>query len=163
MNPQDVLLTLAQLGVAVPGFSGIVVVLGERARNATALGNAFLDVLLYGGIGVVLWALVPLVLLSAQLPTETVWIASSAGWSIQQVLIIVLRAYQVRHTSTQTSRPDTVFLAFVFLGGTILLALQIANVVWLASAWPHLAGLVWWLMLSLVVFLRLMRASRGEG
>jgi len=162
MRPEEILTTLAQLGIAVAGFSGIVVVLGARVREGAVLENVLLNVLLTGSVGVVLWALIPLLMLSAQIQDHVVWVVASAGWSAQQVLVLVMRAYQARRMSSQVARPDTAFFVLALVGGIGMLVLQIANIVWLSSAWPHLAGLAWWLMLSFVVFLRLMRVSRRE-
>jgi len=163
VRPEEILATLAQLGVAVAGFSGIVVVLGSRARESVALDSVLLNVILTGGVGVVLWALIPLLMLSAQLPERTVWIVASAGWSAQQVLVLMMRAFQARRILLQATRPDSVFFALALIAGVGTLALQIGNVFWLSSAWPHLTGLAWWLMFSFVVFLRLMRINRGQG
>jgi hypothetical protein len=161
VQPEDILTTLAELGVAVAGFSGIVVVLGERVRGESPRDRPLLDALLWASAGVVLWALAPLLLLSAQLSERTTWVVSSAGWSVQQSLVLALRAYQIRRAPDV--RPELTFVVPVSLGGVSALGLQLASVAWLASAWPHLVALVWWLVLSFVIFLRLMRAGDGEA
>ena len=96
MQPEELLTTFAELGVAVAGFSGIVVVLGERGRRASPADRTLLGVLLWASAGVVLWALAPLLLSSAHVSERTTWVVSSAGWSIQQAIVLSLRAYQVR-------------------------------------------------------------------
>ena len=61
--------------------------------------------------------------------------------------------------------PESVPLALfvpIIVAGVSALALQLTNVFWLAVAWPHLVALVWWVVLSFVIFLRYMHSS-GSG
>ena len=160
MRPEDLLTTLAQLGVAIAGFSGIVVVLAKPETRASA-NRSLLSVLLVASAGVVIWALAPLVMLSAQVSEHTTWLVSSAGWSIQQALALAQRAYQVRNSPE--SVPGFALVVPLAIGGLLALALQLANVVWLAAPWPHLVALVWWVVVSFAIFLRLMHGSASNG
>jgi hypothetical protein len=161
MQPEEILTTLAQLGVAIAGFSGIVVALAKPAPGASAATRSLLSVLLLASSGVVIWALTPLIMLSAQVPARTTWIVSSAGWSFQQAFALAQRVYQLRYSPESVPRFAVVVpLAF---GGLCVLALQLANVFWLAAAWPHLVALVWWVVVSFVIFLRLMHGSASDG
>jgi len=161
MRPEDILTTLAQLGVAIAGFSGIVVALARPAPSASSVNHSLLSVLLLASAGVVIWSLTPLVMLSAQVSERTTWVVSSAGWSIQQAFALAHRAYQVR--SSPESVPGFALVAPLAVGGLGALALQLTNVFWLAAAWPHLVALVWWVVVSFVIFLRLMHGSAGNG
>jgi hypothetical protein len=161
MQPEDILTTMAELGVAVTGFSGIVLVLRERGRGASPADRLLLSSLLSASAGLVLWALVPLLLLSAHVSERTTWVASSAGWSIHQTIGVFLRIYQVRRFPDQS--PGLWFLVPVPLAGLSALALQVANVGWLATAWPHLVGLSWWLVFVFVMFLRLMLVTGDDA
>src|SRR5262245_20435566 len=98
MRPEELLTTLAQLGVAVAGFSGIVVVLAKSPANELPARHSMLDVLLEASFGVVLWSLAPLVMLTTPLAGRTVWQLSSAGWSVQQLGALGARAVQVRRS-----------------------------------------------------------------
>jgi hypothetical protein len=161
MQPEDVLTTLAQLGVAIAGFSGIVVALAKPALGASSENRSLLSVLLLASAGVVIWALAPLVMLSAQMPTQTTWIVSSAGWSIQQAFAFAQRAYQLR--SSPESGPRLAVVLPLAFGGLCALGLQLANVFWLGAAWPHLVALVWWVVVAFVIFLRLMHGNASDG
>jgi hypothetical protein len=46
-----------------------------------------------------------------------------------------------------------------FLGSIGALAIQLANVIWLGVAWPHLVAIVWQPALSFLVFVRLLRLT----
>ena len=160
MQPADLLITLAQLGVAIAGFSGIVVVLAKPAQGTSPVDRTLLSVLLVSSSGVVIWALTPLVLLSARVSEQTTWIVSSAGWSIQQALALARRAYQLRRSGE--SAGNLTLAVPLALGGSSALVLQIANVFWIVAAWPHLVALVWWVVLSFIIFLRLMHAGDSD-
>ncbi len=161
MQPEDLLTTLAQLGVAIAGFSGIVVALAKPASGASSANRSLLTVLLMASAGVVIWALTPLVMLSAQVSEQTTWIVSSAGWSVQQAFALAQRAYQIR-TSPENA-PSFAVVVPLAVGGLCVLALQLANVFWFAAAWPHLVALVWWVTVSFVIFLRFMQGSARDG
>jgi hypothetical protein len=161
MSAENLLTTLAQLGVALAGFSGIVAVLGERARGEwSSRERQLLSVLLATSGGVILWSLLPLLLLASQLPERRVWLFSSAGWVIQQVAILALRARQVARDPAVRAQ-ERGFLVFAWLGGVAALAVQLVNLAWLGVAWPHLAAVMWHLALSFLVFVRLLQLGAG--
>jgi hypothetical protein len=157
MNAADLLTTLAQLGVAMAGFSGIVVVLGARATGQwSSRERELLSILLGASGAVVLWSILPLLLLAADLSERRVWLLSSGSWCINQGAVLVVRARGLaRDREAQTQERSLVI--FAFLGAIIALAMQLANVIWLGVAWPHLAAVAWQLALSFLVFVRLLR------
>ena len=159
MNATDLLTTLAQLGVALAGFSGIVVVLGARATGEwSSRERRLLSVLLAASGAVILWSLLPLLLLASQLPERSVWLLSSGSWVIGQLAILALRARQVAQ-DRDVRRQERTFLLAAFLGGVTALSLQLVNLVWLGVAWPHLAAVTWHLSLSFLVFVRLLQPT----
>jgi hypothetical protein len=159
MNAADLLTTLAQLGVALAGFSGIVVVLGARATGHwSSRERQLLNILLGTGGSVILWSILPLLLLAAQLSERRVWLISSGSWSIVQGAVLAVRARGIaRDREAQTQERSLVI--FALLGGITALILQLTNLVWLGVAWPHLAAVAWQLALSFLVFVRLLRPS----
>jgi hypothetical protein len=157
MNATDLLTTLAQLGVALAGFSGIVVVLGARASDRGPLGERqLLSVLLATSGAVILWSLLPLLLFVSQLPDRRVWLLSSGSWVIGQVGVLTLRVRQVAQDRSALSQ-ERGFVTFGFFGGVTALAVQLVNLLWLGVAWPHLAAVTWHLALSFLVFVRLLQ------
>jgi hypothetical protein len=125
MRPEELLTTLAQLGEAVAGFSGIVVVLAKSPANELPARHSMLDVLLLASFGVVLWSLAPLVMLTTPLAVGTVWKLSSAGWSVQQFAALAARAVQVRRSPE--SAPPRNLVVPLAAGGLTALALQLAT------------------------------------
>ncbi len=77
MNERDILQTFAEVGVAITGFTGVVFILGNRARGEWSIvENQWLRVLLETSVCVVIFALFPVVLDSA-LATATAWRVSA--------------------------------------------------------------------------------------
>jgi hypothetical protein len=156
MNATDLLATLAELGVALAGFSGIVVVLGARETlEWSSRDRQLLSALLATSGGVILWSILPLLLLVAELPDRTVWLLSSGSWSIGQFVVLAIRARQFSR-EPETRIQERGFAMLAFSGGITALAVQLVNL-WLGVAWPHLAAVVWHLALSFLVFVRLLR------
>jgi hypothetical protein len=158
MDATELLTTLAQLGVALAGFSGIVVVLGARANGRwSARERQLLSALLAASGSVILWSLLPLLLLASELSDHRVWLVSSGSWVVGQVAVLALRSRQaVRDREARAE--DRVLVVSLFLGGVTALAVQVANLR-LAVAWPHLAGVSWHLAVSFLVFVRLLQPS----
>lgn len=70
----DILITIAQVGVTLAGFSGVVFALGNRAgRSLTAKEDSGLTHMLLTSFGPVLISLVTLVLLSSEINTDLSW------------------------------------------------------------------------------------------
>ena len=160
MHANDLLTTLAQLGVALAGFSGVVVALGARARGEwSPRERGLLRVLLERSGAVVLWSLLPLLLLAAELTERRVWFLSSTSW------VIVQGAYLVRGVRLVVKNPsirrERTFLIPSFVGTVAVLAMQITNLFWLRVAWPHLAAIMWHLALSFVVFVQLLQQEEA--
>jgi hypothetical protein len=161
MRVDDTLRTLAELGVALAGFSGIVIALGSRARGEwSPLDRRWLSILLSASFGAVLWSLVPLLLLASDLPESWVWLLSSAGWLIHAIAALAVRTRQLTTSRrSDAAAPDRGFLAFAMAGVGAAIVAQSANVLSLHASWPHLAAVMWWLILSFAAFVRLLQGS----
>ena len=78
MTAESLLITYVQIGVAISGFSGIVVSLGNRGRGEWSYRERqLLYVLLGMSGGCTLLSALPLILASTGLAEPTVWSASS--------------------------------------------------------------------------------------
>jgi hypothetical protein len=156
MNATDLLTTLAELGVALAGFSGIVVVVGARPAGVwSAREQVALSVLLAASGGVIVWSIVPLLLLTAEVPGRSVWLFSSGSWFVGDIATTVVRIRQFAR-QPEAMAQGWGFNILSLLGETAALAVQLANL-WLGVAWPHLAAVSWHLALSFLVFVRLLR------
>ena len=157
MTAESLLITYVQIGVAISGFSGIVVSLGNRGRGEWSYRERqLLYVLLGMSGGCTLLSALPLILASTGLAEPTVWSASSGCSVVLQLGLMVARARQVVRDADMLARERWI-LAGGFGGGVVCLALQLVNCVWLGVAWPHLATITWHLAVSFMVFVRLVQ------
>ena len=155
MTAESLLITYVQIGVAISGFSGIVVSLGNRGRGEWSYRERqLLYVLLRMSGGCTLLSALPLVLASTGLAEPTVWSASSGCSVVLQLWFMVARARQVFRDAEMLARERWV-VAGGFAGGVVCVAAQLVNCVWLGVAWPHLAAITWHLVVSFIVFVRL--------
>ena len=157
MTAESLLITYVQIGVAISGFSGIVVSLGNRGRGEWShRDRQLLYALLAMSGGCTLLSALPLVLASTGLAEPTVWSASSGCSVILQLVLMVVRARQVVRDADTLARERWV-LAGAYVGGVVCVAAQLVNSVWLGVAWPHLVTITWYLAVSFIVFVRLVQ------
>lgn len=161
MAPEDILTTTAEVGIALAGFSGIVAVLGRRAEGAwSGADRVRLTMLLETSFAAVLWSFAPLVLLSAEVAPQRVWLLTSGGYVGYMLLQFPLRTRQL--TSADRADSDVPirpwYLAFVISGAVAHTLLQLANAAWLRAPWPHIVAVLWALTLGFVMFVRLLRS-----
>ena len=91
MDEADLLQTLAEVGVAIAGFTGVVVVLGRRARGDWSPPEIqWLHMLLLSSLCVVFFALLPVVLENAGLAPALVWRPSAGFLAVACAGIMVL-------------------------------------------------------------------------
>jgi hypothetical protein len=157
MTAESLLITYVQIGVAIAGFSGIVVSLGNRGRGEWSYHERqLLYTLLRMSGGCALLSALPLVLASTGLAEPIVWSASSGCSVVMQLGLMVDRARQVVRDANTLARERWI-LAGGFGGGMVCMAAQVVNCVWLGVAWPHLATITWHLAMSFIVFVRLVQ------
>jgi hypothetical protein len=157
MTAESLLITYVQIGVAISGFSGIVVSLGNRGQGEWSHRDRQLLYALLGmSGGCTLLSALPLILASTGLAEPTVWSASSGCSVILQLVLMVVRARQVGRDADTLARERWV-LAGAYAGGVVSVAAQLVNCVWLGVAWPHLATITFYLAVSFIVFVRLVQ------
>ena len=157
MTAESLLITYIQIGVAISGFSGIVVSLGNRGRGEWSYRERQLLYVLLGiSGGCTLLSALPLILASTGLAEPTVWSVSSGCSVVLELGLMVNRARQVVRDADMLAR-ERWMVAVGFGGGVVCLALQFVNCVWLGVAWPHLATITWHLAMSFIAFVRLVQ------
>ena len=158
---EDLLLaTFANIGVALAGFSGIVVALGGHARGEWSSRDRYLLVaLLTSSGGCALLSILPLLLASARLAEPTVWMASSATAVGLQAGLLAFRAPRLSDDVTTRIRERFVLIV-TYGGGASFMTLQLVNSIWLRTSWPHLATIAWHLCISFTFFVRLVVPSK---
>ena len=157
MTAESLLTTYVQVGVAISGFSGIVVSLGNRGRGEWSYHDReLLYVLLVSSGGCTLVSALPLILASTGLAEPTVWSASSGCSVVLQLGLMVDRVRRVVRDADTLARERWV-LAGTLPGTVVCVAAQLVNCIWLGVAWPHLATITWHLAVSFIVFVRLVQ------
>jgi hypothetical protein len=160
VRAEDVLLMTAQLGVAIAGFSSVASALSDRQRAAGSARRRFANsVLVTASISAVVWSVVPLVLLAAEVAAGVVWQISSAGWVTFQGGAAVYRLRETRVLGGAPSLSARIFLAPL----SACVALQLWNGASAAQAWPHLVGVVFSLFVAMVSFFLLAHDESAEG
>lgn len=147
MPPEDVLLMMAQLGVAIAGFSGVASAL-QLSERRTVRRSLLTSILVVSAASVVVWSVVPLVLLTTGIATPRVWQVASLGWAVWQLTILIYRRQQVRAAGFDL--PLT--LRFVVTLVSFAIALQLWNVLLSGDAWPHLVGVSTSLLVAITTF-----------
>ena len=96
MTAESLLITYIQIGVAISGFSGIVVSLGNRGQGAWSYRERqLLYVLLLTSGGCTILSALPLILASTGLAEPTVWSSTSGCSVVLQLVLMLIRARSV--------------------------------------------------------------------
>ncbi len=155
----DALSTLAEVAIAIAGFSGIVAVFGRRSSGhwSTAERTRLIGLLVMS-FTAVFFSVAPFVLLSVPVSESTCWrwlsalLAASRLVSGAVLLRVALGALRIPITKRETS----LVTSATFIGGDFLVALVLgANALAFGLLWPYLAAIVWVLAEAAVIFIRL--------
>jgi len=161
MKVDLLLATLASIGVALAGFSGIVVALGGHARGEWSRRERYLlTALLISSGGSTLLSVLPLILDSTQLAEPTIWAISNASAIVLQIGLLAFRLRRIPR-DPETRAREHFLLVVVYVGGATFMMVQLVNCFWLRTAWPHLSTVAWHLAISFTVFVRLVLPSKN--
>ena len=156
----EILVGVAEIAVALAGFSGVVVVFGSRQDGGWHPGDRLrLAFLLESGFTAGAVALLAILAASLLERRELAWALVSTLWAVTMVGSLVsssrrLRAARAEHTDIDDSANNLMFAAFV-----ALIALEIANAALWRDFGPLLAGLLLNLLGSCFQFGRLIRSA----
>jgi hypothetical protein len=161
VEESETLRTLAEVAVALTGFTGIVAVLGRRAGGEwSPLELLRLRMLLETSLGVLFLSLLPVLLLTLRLSQETVWRVSNALQGVVHLggaLVLYLRVSRLAPSQWPSEeRWLTAALAPVSLA---ILSVQSGAVFGLLSSYEffvYLLGLVYLLALAALHFVLLL-------
>ncbi len=162
MDPHDILTTMAEIAIALAGFSGIVAVLGRHASGSWSEEDRLrLGILLQTSFGAVCWSLAPLLLFSAEASPQLTWLLTSGGYAAYLTGSMAYRVYRVR--AVARAHPeipiDRGYAALMFFGGFAVVALAVANAWSLQTLWPHAVCVLFSLIVGFIQFVRLLRSS----
>jgi hypothetical protein len=154
VDPFEVLSLCAEVAVAIAGFSGVVLAFGDRARIAPDGPDRVLFMSLFRG------SLTPLGIIALAFTSNAFGLGSHAVWQLcssAHAIIIVAFFAIAWPTVPFSSGGGTIFR----IGGILILALSLANVVAIQAFWPVLAVIFWGLGASLWAFVSLLGGSRA--
>ena len=158
MEAEGILTALAEVAIAIAGFSGIVVALQDRSRPWSETDKLRFSMLLQVSLSCVFWSLIPIVLHLMDASEPFVWSWSSGIWLVAIICLVSYRIRQLRRIPDQEA--DQAYRAarvFIFSLLSIAVLLQIANVGWLRVPWPHIVTIMLGLLITAFLFIRLLR------
>jgi hypothetical protein len=166
MLPLDTFHTIAEVGIAIAGFAGIVAAIRGAAADATqpSVGNAF-GGLLGGSLGTVLFCFVPEWIHSAITAPDTVWRLSLGAYGTWRLAYIALILDARRRGAMANSLLANPLFPWIFLPASFIAVLQLIGAAGLLREFwyfLYLSGLLWGLAVALINFSVLLRSSTSE-
>ena len=166
MEGADELGLIAEVGIAIAGFAGVVAALrapGGRIRPYTAFR---IGVLIGLSASAVLLSILPSTLHFAGVSSHGIRTVSSSVMvlSIVAIFLFAFRATSKLARAGQEGPPGLRFFApFIVSTYASIIALQVANIAFQQQLWPFHLGLLLMTALSLVAFAYILFApTRGE-
>ncbi len=163
MEAEGILTALAEVAIAIAGFSGIVVALQIRTVAWSETDKLRFSMLLQVSFECVFFSFVPIVLYLMHPSEPFVWRWSSGLWLVYIACIVAYRVPQLSRVSAPASDTSKAVVGFTFSSFCISVLLQVANVVWLRVSWPHVVTVILGMLVAFVLFLRLLREVIGTA
>ena len=159
MGASDALGTIAEIAIAVAGFSGVAAVLGRRSQGEwTPLDVFRLRALLLSSFSIVVFCFLPIVLDLTALAPSQIWALSSGAWLTWIAFTFALRISQVRRATAGTGDPiERRYAGFLTSIGLAALLLHGANLIIFRVEWPYVAAAICLLIAPFSYFFRLLR------
>jgi len=156
MNESDVLLAMAEVSVALLGFSAIVSVF--RQRGDWRPDGRFWS-MVAAGIGTLVFSLLPLPFLFGGVAPTTTWQVCISLLGLYALGFSVFLTTRFRSDLAATSAPSPpIFL--LLLGGSVFagafLLLSVPGYLGEPRFWVFLVGLIWFQVVTAVFFVRLL-------
>ena len=160
MLPLDTFHTIAEVGIAITGFAGIVAVIRGGADSAGQPSVADpLWILLGASLSTVFFFFVPEWLHAAISSLDAVWRVSLAAYGTYRLAYIALILNAQRRGGTATP------IVWRFLVGLSIGVLQLVGAAGFLSDFQYflyLSGLLWGLVVALISFGTLLRGRNSE-
>ncbi len=152
MSPDIFLTATTEVAIGMAGFAGIVVAIRRvNVSEWDASERIMLETLLGLCASATFFSLMPIVLFNAQLTDETIWRVGSFLMLSVAVFMAIYRYRQTIKIGSEFNLPLPMRIVALFM-----LAILLANVVLLETAWPYLVGVLVLLANAFVVFLVLL-------
>ena len=114
MEAEGILTTLAEVAIAIAGFSGIVVALQNRTVDWSETDKLRFSALLQVSFGCVIFSFVPIVLYLMHPSEPFVWRWSSSLWLVYIACTAAYRVPQLPRVSAPGSDTSKAALGFLF-------------------------------------------------
>ena len=156
MEGADALGLIAEIGIAIAGFAGVIAALRAPGGRIGAYAAMRIGGLLGQSATLVLVALLPFVLHYAGLTSSKVWALSSSAMAMFMLLIMLvsLRIFRrVAPAEVEDRSPGVRLIGPILIAFTSAIGLlQVANVALIHQLWPMVAGLLGITALSVFQF-----------
>jgi uncharacterized membrane protein YhaH (DUF805 family) len=157
MSAESFLSSAVEIAVGLAGFAGIIAAIRQRGVSSWAREQQILlRMLLTASAMAITFALLPPILVEAQVPQPAIWRIGSLAFILWQIGIAIHRVRQFRESGTQSPIPRIVY---AWIAAMVLL--QAFNVV-LGVSWPYLLARFALLVNSFVFFLILLLGRTDE-
>jgi hypothetical protein len=156
----EALSTIAEVGLGLAGFTGILVALGRSTETSSRPAVLRLLLLLVSSLGAVFLALLPFALHESGVGSAACWRLSSALLAVFTSISLASLGYRIHRHREEFGQlfSGTVFVV-VGTGSLVIVALQVANIAGLGAlprSGPYLFGLLWLLFVASIQFVRIL-------
>jgi hypothetical protein len=156
----EALSTIAEVGLGLAGFTGILVVLGQGPESFSRPAILRLLLLLVSSLGAMFLALLPFTLQESGVGSAACWRLSSALLAAFTSLALACLGYQFqRHRGEFGGAFSRTVFVVVATGSVAVVALQLVNVFGRGAfprSGPYLVGLLWLLFVASIQFVRIL-------
>ena len=160
MDVSETLIGLAEIAVALAGFTGVVVAFGSRSQGAWHAGDRLrLAFLLEASLSAAGFALLGLLLFSTQLSSAVAWSLSSLAWSAYMLLSLFTARQAIKRNHTEHGDVDRWSNRITGMVFMLMIAAQICNALWWQEFAPFLAAVILNLVGAAMQFARLIRSA----
>lgn len=162
VTPDSLLSSIVEVGIALAGFTGLIVSL---AKKREALIGNLLSVLIIAPSMIVVVSMIPLLLAIASVKESLIWQVSSTLMALYFLITFTLRSVLMSRLEKTSDGPRGGYWLIALTFSSFAFALlQIANIFYFQAAWPFLSYLIFYVLFCLVIFGRLVMGMwRGDA
>jgi len=147
-----------EVAIATAGFSGIVVILGQRGQGMWNQADlARVSLLLQASFIAIFLSFLPLVLDGAGVSTSMIWRVGSGCFIVYACIAIPLRRRAILRVRSEDPTYSARLLFVLLPVVLFLVGLQLYNILALGSGWPFVLTVVFEIGVALLAFVRLLR------
>lgn len=162
----DVLIVVAEISVALVGFSGIIAVFRQRGISSWPPHIAYrFSFMCWNAFSAMAFALLPFLPYHTARLTDLTWEISSALFAVCTVCFVWLTYFRARKLPAESSSQLSRGWMLTYQTGTVLIALTLAanalSLMGTAGPAAYLAALAWQLFISASLFVRLLMGPGG--